>query len=145
MHASSGTGADAVAADVGVAARVDAVRADTDGHRRVHAVGLLPAALLLAAALAGLLAAAVLLAAAIVRPEHAATRESRRESSGRERNLNRLRDDLVHSVPPFCFAGRTIPPDGAQYELFRFRCMLEKQRKWNFAYAKINPGLKQVT
>ena len=91
-------------------------------------MGLLPAA-----ALAGLLAAAVLLAAAIVRSEHAATRESRRESPGRDRNLNRLRDDLVHSAPPFCFAGRTIPPDGAQYELFRFRCMLEKQRKWNFA------------
>ena len=40
---------------------------------------------------------------------------------------------LVHSAPPFCFAGRTIPPAGAQYELFRFRCMLEKQRKWNLA------------
>ena len=88
-------------------------------------MGLLPAALLLAAALAGLLAAAVLLAAAI----RAATHESRRKRPGRERNLNRLRDDLVHSVPPFCFTGRTIPPDGAQYELFPSRCMLEKQRK----------------
>ena len=145
MHASSGTGRHpvrtgtdvrirgrAMATDVGVAARVDAVRADTDGHRGVHAVGLPPAASLLAAALAGLLAAAVLLSAAIVRSEHAATRESRRESPGRERNLNRLRDDLlVHSVPPFCFAGRTIPPDDAQYELFYFRCLLEKQRKWD--------------
>ena len=97
-----------MAADVGVAARVDAVRADTDSHRRVHAMGLLPAALLLAAALAGLLAAAVLLAAAIVRSEHAATRESRRERPGRERDLNRLRDDLVHSVPPFCLIERNI-------------------------------------
>ena len=64
----------------------------------------LPAALLLAAALAGFLAAAVLLAAAIVRPEHAATRESRRERSGRERDLNRLSDDLlVHSAPLVSF------------------------------------------
>ena len=96
----------AVAADVRVAADVDAIRADTDGHRRVHAARLPPAALLLAAARAGILAAAVLLAATVVRPEHAATRESRRESSGRNRDLDRLRDDLVHSAPPFCFRRR---------------------------------------
>ena len=127
----------AVAADVRVAADVDAVRTDADGHRRVHAARLLPvapllAARILAAARAGILAA-VLLATAIVRPEQAATRESRRERPGRDRNLNRLRDDLVHSAPPFCFAGEPISPDAAHYELFRFRCMLEKQRKSNLA------------
>ena len=100
MHASSGPGANAVATDIGVAARADAVRADTDGHRRVHAARLLPAALLLAAARAGILAAAVLPVAAVLRPEQAATRESRRERPGRDRNLNRLSDDLlVHNAP----------------------------------------------
>ena len=121
MNTSSGTGGHsvrtsggirvhrrAVAADVRVAADVDPVRADPDGHRRIHAARLLPAALLLAAARAGILAAAVLLAAAVVRPEQAATRESRRERSGRDRNLNRLRDDLVHSAPPF-FISREGP------------------------------------
>ena len=91
----------AVAADVRVATDVDAIRADTDGHRRVHTARLPPAAFLLAAARAGVLAAAVPLVAAVLRPEQAATRESRRESSGRNRDLNRLRDDLVHSAPPF--------------------------------------------
>ena len=96
-------------------------------------MGLLPVAFLLAAALAGLLAAAILLAAtAVLRPEQAAARERRRQRTRRERDLNRLRDDLVHSAPPFCFAGRTIPPDGAHYELFRFRCLLEIQRKRDF-------------
>ena len=135
-----------MAADSGVAAHADAIRADTDGHRGVHAVGLLSAAGLLAArilaaALAGILAAAVLLAAAVVRPEQAAARESRRERSGRDRNLNRLRDDLVHSAPPFFVSreepfylgvatmAKPDPPDTAHYELFPFRCLLEKQRK----------------
>ena len=101
MHASSGTNGHAVAPDVGVAARVDAVRTDTDGHRRVHAAGLFPMAFLLAAARAGFLAAALLLAAAVVRTEHAATRERRSESPRRERDLDRLSDDLVHSAPRF--------------------------------------------
>ena len=95
-------------ADVRVAADANTVRADPDRHRGVDAARLLPAALLFAAALAGFLAAAVLLAAAIVRPEHAAARESRRERSCRDRNLNRLRDDLVHSAPPF-FISREEP------------------------------------
>lgn len=123
----------AAAPDVRVAADTNAVRANPDGHRGVDAMGLLPVALLLAAALAGLLAAAILLAAAaVLRPEQAAARKSNRQCACRHRNLNRLRDDLVHSAPPFCFAGRTIPPDGAHYELFRFRCLLEIQRKRDF-------------
>ena len=90
-----------MAPDVRVAADADAVRADPDRHRGIDAAGLPAAALILAAARAGILAAAVL------RSEHAATRESRRESSGRERNLNRLSDDLlVHSAPPFLFRGK---------------------------------------
>ena len=97
----------AKAPDVRIAADADAVRADANRHRGVDAMGLLPVALLLAAALAGLLAAAILLAAAaVLRPEQAAARERRRKRSGRDRNLNRLSDDLlVHNAPlvSFCF------------------------------------------
>ena len=109
----------AAAPDVRVAADTNAVRANPDGHRGVDAARFLPAALFLAARIL----------AAVLRPEQAAARERRRQRTRRERDLNRLSDDLVHSAPPFCFAGRTIPPDGAHYELFRFRCLLEIQRK----------------
>ena len=80
------------AADIRVAADANAVRADPDRHRGVDAAGLLPAARPLAARI---------LTAAVIRPEHAAARESNRQRARRHRNLNRLRDDLVHSAPRF--------------------------------------------
>lgn len=86
----------AAAPDVRVAADTNAVRANPDGHRGVDAACFLPAALFLAARIL----------AAVLRAEHAAARKSNRQCTRRERDLNRLSDDLlVHNAPlvSLCF------------------------------------------
>ena len=90
-----------VVADVRIAADADPVRADADRHRSVDSV--LFHAITLRLAAFRRRAAAAFLAAAVLRTEQAAARERRRQRAGRQRDLDRLRDDFVHDAPRFSF------------------------------------------